>query len=180
MKEGCPEAPLKRDAGGGLVPSGEGWFIVNLAEASAKHSERFGNGCRFEGATRFPEFGINVRVLPPGTPACLYHREGAQEAFLVLKGECLAIVEEQERRLCTGDFLFTPPGTNHVLVGAGEAPCVILMVGARKAGQEVHYPVSPAAARHGASVAQATSSVPEAYAQGSPWSAQATTLGEVL
>ena len=64
----------------------------------------------------------------------------------MLKGECLAIVEEQERRLHTGDFLFTPPGTNHVLVGAGEAPCVILMVGARKADQEVHYPVSPAAA----------------------------------
>lgn len=180
MKESCPEAHLERDAGGGLVPSGEGWFIVNLAEASAKRSDRFGDGCRFEGAARFPEFGIHVRVLPPRTPACLYHREGAQEAFLVLKGECLAIVEEQERRLRTGDFLFTPPGTNHVLVGAGEAPCVILMVGARKADQEVHYPVSPAAARYGASVAQATSSVAEAYAQGSPWSAEATTLGDVL
>lgn len=181
MKEGCPEAPLERDAGAGLAPAGEGWFIVNLAEASAKHSDRFGDGCRFEGATRFPEFGINVRVLPPGKPACLYHRENSQEAFLILKGECLAIVEEQERRLKAGDFLFTPPGTNHVLVGAGAAPCVIVMVGSRKADQEVRYPVSPAAARHGASVARATSSVAEAYAQGSPWSApQATTLGEVL
>ncbi len=109
-----------------------------------------------------------MRVLPPGTPACLSHRDGAQEPFLVVKGECLAIVEEQERRLRTGDSLFAPPGTNHVLIGAGEAPCVILMVGARKAGQEVHYPVSPAAARHGASVTRATSSVPEAYAHGSP------------
>ena len=181
MNEGCPEAPLQRDASGGLAPAGEGWFVVNVAEASAMHSERFGDGCRFEGAVRFPEFGINVRVLAPGTPACLYHRESCQEAFLVLHGECLAIVEEQERRLCAGDFLFTPPGTNHVLVGAGAAPCVIVMVGARKADQELSYPVSRPAARYGASVAHATSSLPDAYGQGGPWPApRATILGEIL
>jgi len=181
MQESCPEARLQRDENGGLAPAGEGWFIVNVAEAHAMHSERFGDGCRFEGATRFPEFGINVRVLAPGKPACLYHRESSQEAFLVLKGECLAIVEEQERRLHVGDFLLTPPGTNHVLVGAGTAPCVILMVGARRADQEVHYPVSPAAAHFGASAVRATDSPPDAYAQGAPWPApRATTLGEVL
>jgi uncharacterized cupin superfamily protein len=181
MKEGCPEAPLQRDASGGLAPASEGWFVVNVAEASAMHSERFGDGCRFEGAARFPEFGINVRVLQPGRPACLYHRESSQEAFLVLRGECLAIVEEQERRLRAGDFLFTPPGTAHVLVGAGEAPCALLMVGARGPDQEVHYPVSPAAARYGASVYQATSSMPDAYAQGGPWPpGRPTVLGEVF
>jgi len=181
MKESCPEAPLQREAGGGLAPTGEGWFVVNLAEARAWHSERFGDGCRFEGAARFAEFGINVRVLAPGTPACLYHRESCQEAFLVLKGECLAIVEEQERRLRAGDFLFTPPATNHVLVGAGTAPCVVLMVGTRKADEELHYPVSPAAARYGASVAHPAGSAPEAYGQGGPWPApRPTTMGEVL
>lgn len=181
MKEGCPEAPVERDAGGGLAPSGEGWFVVNVAEAAAMHSERFGDGCRFEGASRFPEFGINVRVLPPGTPACLYHRENCQEAFFVLRGECLAIVEDQERHLRAGDFLFTPPGTNHVLVGAGTAPCVVLMTGTRRADHELHYPVSPVAAQHGASVVEATSSLPQAYGQGGPWPPlRATILGELL
>ena len=100
----------------------------------------------------------------------------------MLKGECLAIVEEQERRLRAGDFLFTPPGTNHVLVGAGTAPCVILMVGTRKADQERALPGEPGGGpRYGASVERATSSLPEAYGQGGPWPApQATTLGEVL
>ncbi len=93
----------------------------------------------------------------------------------MLKGECLAIVEEQERRLHVGDFLLTPPGTNHVLVGAGTAPCVILMVGARRADQEVHYPVSPAAAHFGASAVRATDSPPDAYAQGAPWPAPRAT-----
>ena len=74
MKESCPEATLRRDASGGLAPADEGWFIVNLAEACAMHSERFGDGCRFEGAARFPEFGINVRVLSPGTPAARARR----------------------------------------------------------------------------------------------------------
>jgi len=181
MKDSCPEAPLQRDAGGGLAPCGEGWFIVNLSEASAMHSERFGDGCRFEGTDRFPDLGINVRVLPPGKPACLYHRENCQEAFLVLKGECLAIVEEQERYLRAGDFLFSPPGTNHVIVGAGAVSCVVLMVGARKADQDFYYPASPAAARYGGSVERATRSQADAYAQDGPQPApQATTLGEVL
>src|SRR5436190_21502411 len=90
-----PEAPLIRGEAG-LVPAADGWFIVNVAEAQAMHSERFGGSCRFEAPDRrFPEFAINVRVLQPGQPNCLYHRENEQEAFLVLKGECLAIVEDQ-------------------------------------------------------------------------------------
>ena len=57
-----------------------------------------------------------------------------------------------------------------------------MLVGTRKADQELHYPLSPAAAR--ATVLRwsaATSSLPEAYGQGGPWPApQATTLGEVF
>ncbi len=149
----------------GLVPEGEGWFVVNVADAQGMISERFGASCRFEGGeSRFPEFAINVRVLQPGQPNCLYHREGGQEAFLVLGGECLAIVEDQERRLRKGDFLYAPPGTAHVFVGAGDGPCSILMVGTRKDPDEVLYPVSEVAARHGASAEQETDDPRVAYA----------------
>ena len=40
-----------------------------------------------------------------------------------------------------------PEGTEHVFVGAGDGPCAILMVGARKEPDLAHYPVSEAAAR---------------------------------
>jgi hypothetical protein len=36
-----------------------GWFIVNVALARVLHADRFGGGCRFDGAGRSPEFGIN-------------------------------------------------------------------------------------------------------------------------
>jgi uncharacterized cupin superfamily protein len=138
---------------------------VNVAEAAGMHTNRFGEACRFEvAAARFPEFGINVRVLARGMPNCLYHRENAQEAFLVLSGECTAIVEEQERRMRAGDLLYTPPGTAHVLVGASDDPCVVLMVGTRKDPEDLLYPVSEAAARHGASVERETSDEEAAYA----------------
>jgi quercetin dioxygenase-like cupin family protein len=52
------------------------------------------------GKRRFPHFGINLTVLEPGERIGMYHRENAQEAFLVLSGECTLIVEGQERRLC--------------------------------------------------------------------------------
>jgi uncharacterized cupin superfamily protein len=162
LLEKITEAPL-RAGDRGLVPDGEGWFILNVADAPAMYSDRFGHAWRFEGESRFPAFGINVRVLEPGQPNCLYHRESQQEAFLVLSGECTAIVEEQERPMHKGDFMYAPPGTAHVFVGAGDGPCVIVMVGTRDPSEELLYPVSPVAARHGASVVEETDDAAVAY-----------------
>lgn len=179
MFERIEEAALT-ETEAGLVPEGEGWFVVNVAEGRGMRSDRFGSACVFEGvdAGRFPEFGLNVRVLQPGQPNSLYHREDAQEAFLVVRGEAIAIVEDQERRLRTGDFLHAPPGTAHVLVGAGDGPCAILMVGTRKHPETLLYPVSEVAARYGASVEEETPDESAAYAGtpppepgpiGTPW-----------
>jgi uncharacterized cupin superfamily protein len=71
----------------------------------------------------------------------------------VLSGECALLVEDEQRRLRPWDFFHSPPWTKHAFVGAGEGPCVILMVGARS-GPEVQYPVSELAAPYGASVAE--------------------------
>ena len=95
---------------------------------------------------------MNVHILLPGQQACRYHQESAQEDFLVLAGECLLIVEEQERPLRQWDFVHCPGGTRHVFVGAGEGPCAVLMIGARPEPTDIHYPVSEVAGRHGASV----------------------------
>jgi len=161
------EAPL-RQAEEGLVPDGEGWFVVNIADAQGMRSGRFGSGCRFEGEAEFPEFGINVRVLEPGQPNALYHAESNQEAFLVLSGECVAIVEEEERPLRKGDFLYAPAGTTHILVGAGGGPCSILMVGTRDPGEELLYPVSEVAGRYGASAEEETDDAAVAYSGTAP------------
>lgn len=163
-----PEAALAR-TDYGLVPEGEGWFIVNAREARWWRNEAFGSLCEFEGDERFAEVGINVHLLDPGQPACLYHDEGAQEDFLVLFGECILVIEGEERRLRAWDFVHCPPCTGHVFVGAGEGPCAILMVGARRPDVPLRYPPEPAAARHGASVEKETPSPAEAYAPFPRW-----------
>ncbi len=141
------------------------WFVVNVADAVALRHERGGTYVRFERPdARFPEFGINIHVLQPGEPASKYHREEAQEDFLVLHGEALVIIDNEERRLHAWDFVHCPAGTDHVFVGAGDGPCAILMVGARGADKGVHYPVNDLAARFGASVTLPTDSPREAYA----------------
>jgi oxalate decarboxylase/phosphoglucose isomerase-like protein (cupin superfamily) len=61
------------------------------------------------------------------------------------------------------DFVHCPPWTDHVFVGAGDGPCAILAVGSR-AGQDIVYPVSEVASRHGASVETETPNAKEAYA----------------
>src|SRR5204862_6260206 len=118
----------------------------------------FGSRCSFESpGNHFDQIGINLRVLEPGKPACLYHREEqAQEAFLVLQGEGLLLIDGEERPVKAWDFVHIPPGTDHVFVGAGEGPCVVLMVGARHTGDDLFYPVSELAAKHGASAEQDT------------------------
>jgi uncharacterized cupin superfamily protein len=96
-----------------------------------------------------------------------YHWEADQEDFLVLAGEALLIVEGQERPLRQWDFVHCPPGTNHVIVGAGEAQSIVLAVGARdkSIGPDWGgYPVDQTALRHGAGVEQETTDPREAYA----------------
>jgi len=161
------EAQLE-DSGSGLTPVTQGWFVVNVRDAEWWFSERRGARCAFESEygdppVEFGQFGINVTVLEPGQTG-LYHAESDQEAFLVLSGECALLVEGEERRLRPWDFFHSSPWTEHAFVGAGEGPCVILMVGSRS-GAGVNYPVSELAARYGASVAEETSDWRQAYAK---------------
>jgi uncharacterized cupin superfamily protein len=159
-----PEAALEDTPHGRIVRS-EGWFVLNLGDAYAEGNPNAGAWYPLESDEhRWPDFGANVHVLQPGQAACRYHQESAQEGFLVLHGECLLVVEEQERPLRTWDYVHCPGGTRHVFVGTGDGPCAILMLGARPAENDIHYPVSEVAARHGASVATATDHPREAYA----------------
>jgi uncharacterized cupin superfamily protein len=167
------EAPLD-DFGSGLAPAGDGWFVVNARDAQWLTSENggklpSGSECSFEGREfEFPQFGVRLHVLEPGEPNGLYHSESEQEAFLVLSGECTLLVEGEERLLSQWDFFHSPAGTEHIFVGAGDGPCVILMVGARSEPWQVLYPVSEVAARYGASTEEETSDPQEAYARFEP------------
>jgi uncharacterized cupin superfamily protein len=157
----------------GLVPKGQGWFVVNARET--QWWDRPGRGvlCEFEGAgfdgaTDFEQLGINVTVLDPGQPLGMYHWEADQEDFLVLSGEALAIVEGQERPLRQWDLLHCPAGTRHTIVAAGQDRCILLAVGARdrSTGPEWGgYITDEAALRHDAGVRQDTTDPEEAYAR---------------
>jgi uncharacterized cupin superfamily protein len=160
-----PEARLD-DSGSGLAPASEGWFVVNVRDTAWITSDTTGSACVFESeANSFRQLGVNISVLGPGEPNCLYHSENQQEAFLVLSGECKVLVDGGERLLGPWDFFHCPAGTQHVFVGAGDGPCVILMVGARSEDERLLYPVSELAARYGASAEEETTDPKQAYAK---------------
>ena len=148
-----------------MTPEGEGWFIVNVADAQWGTSAKTGAVAPFENweEIEFPHFGINIQVLKPGQPNGKYHAESAQEAFLVLEGECLLLVEGEERVMRKWDFFHCPPDTNHIAIGAGDGPCAILMVGARFEGATIFYPEDPVAAKHGAQTTEPTDQPSVAY-----------------
>jgi uncharacterized cupin superfamily protein len=152
----------------GLVPEGDGWFVLNARGTRWRAYGPLGAACDFEGKRPFRQLGVNLNVLRPGEPMSMYHRESHQEGFLVLAGECLLIVEGEERPLRQWDFFHCPGGTEHVVVGAGDGPAVVLALGARGGRKGIVYTVSPTALAHGAGVERETTKSAEAYARFPP------------
>jgi uncharacterized cupin superfamily protein len=146
-------------------------LIVNLADAQARSHPRRATLIEPEPeGVEWPDTGVNVQIMQPGQPNCRYHSEPVQEDFLVLHGECIVILDGEERPLRQWDLVHCPAGVEHVFVGAGEGPCAVLMIGSRRL-DEAHYPVSELAARYDASVARETDEPDEAYAdwRSEPW-----------
>jgi uncharacterized cupin superfamily protein len=150
-----------------MVEEKGGWFVVNVREGRWFGHPDFGRRCIFE-KEPFPQTGVNIAVIEPGKPACRYHRESAQEDFLVLSGECKLLVNGEERPLKAWDFVHCPPGVTHVFIGAGEGPCAILMIGHRPADHELYYPGSELARQFGAEAPEPTADPRVAYSDVSP------------
>jgi quercetin dioxygenase-like cupin family protein len=166
MTHSVPEAQLEKTEVGHVV-QGEGWFVLNARDAPWWRSEEKGLYADFEGKHEFSQLGFNLRVLMPGQHD-VYHGESDQEDFLVLSGECVLVIEGEERRLKAWDFVHCPPWTLHAFAAVGDGPCVIVMAGSRAGGFEVVYAVDDVAAKYGASVVEETSDPQEANARFGP------------
>ena len=165
-----PDAKLEKTEHG-LSPRGDGWYVLNMRDAEWRHADGRGAVCLvgddFEGWKRFEQLGFNPFVLMPGEPMSMYHREGDQEAFLVVAGEAVLIVEGVERPLRAWDFFHCPPGTKHVIIGAGSGPCAVIAVVSRQ-HDELGFPADEVARRYGASVESDTTDGGVAYANVPP------------
>ena len=142
------------------------WFVRNLREA--KWWDRGPRGFVTElVGDDDAQVGVNVFVLGPGESMSMYHWEADQEGFLVLSGEALLIVEDEEQPLRQWDFFHCPAPVPHTIVGAGSGPSVILAVGAREHanGDWGGYPYSELAMQHDASAVEETTDADVAYAR---------------
>jgi uncharacterized cupin superfamily protein len=165
-----PQSKLEKTEHG-LVPKGEGWFVLNMRDAEWRHID--GRGAvaviadDFEGERQFEQLGVNPFVLGPGEPIAMYHWEADQEDFLVVSGEAVLIIEGEERQLRAWDFVHCPPNTKHVIIGAGRGPCLVIAIGARErsTGPDwIGFTVDEVAKRHGVSVEEDTTDPDVAYA----------------
>jgi uncharacterized cupin superfamily protein len=173
-----PEARLEQTEHG-LVPAGRGWFVLNACDARWFETGGRGKTPGLQGRGDFAQLGMGLTVLEPGEPMSMYHWESDQEDFLILAGEGLLVIEGEERPLRQWDLVHCPPGTNHVIVGAGDGPCIVFAVGALEkhtTGSRVDgtlegrddggaYTVDAAALRHGAGVEEETNDAAVAYAR---------------
>src|SRR5438046_2935411 len=77
----------------GLVPKGEGWFVINAHEATWWTSEGRGAYSDLEGEPEFGQVGVHLVALDPGEVMAMYHWEEDQENFMVLSGEAILVIE---------------------------------------------------------------------------------------
>lgn len=149
----------------GRLPAGDGWFVLNLGEMPWETVPGFGvwRDFNWDQKPGEPNIGVHIHVLQPGENFGYYHAEAAQEGFIVLSGECLAIVEGKEQRMRQWDYLHSPPGTAHVLVGGGDRPCALVMFGSPDPRRKVEWIADETAAKHGASVKRTTGRDTDAY-----------------
>jgi uncharacterized cupin superfamily protein len=162
-----PEARME-ETEAGVVPRSDGWFVLNARDARWRQGEGRGAYCIFEGDPEFAQYAMHLVTLGPGEPMAMYHWEADQEDFLVLAGEALLIIEGEERALRRWDFVHCPPRTKHVVIGAGDGPCLVLAAGARDQSTGPNwgaYTVDEAALRHGAGVERETTEPADAYAR---------------
>jgi uncharacterized cupin superfamily protein len=130
------------------------YFVANVRDLRWQENE-LGATCEFDKQReRFDEFGINLTVLRPGQPMTMYHRESYQEGFLVLRGECLLIVEGSEVRLREWDYFHCPRDVAHAIVGSGAGLSLVLAVGSRVGPDVTLYPRDKTALKHGAELSR--------------------------
>jgi uncharacterized cupin superfamily protein len=143
------------------------WFVRNVREM--KWWDRGVRGCVAQLVDDDDaQVGVNLFVLGPGEPMSMYHWEADQEGFLVLSGEALLIVEDEERPLRQWDYFHKPAGVSHTIVGAGSGPSAILAIGAREHQDSPDwggYPVSDLAMQHDAASPEETNDPNVAYAR---------------
>lgn len=145
-----------------MIDRTDDWSVTNVRDARWFGNPHFGKAAAFDPERRFPHTSVNLFVLEPGKPNCRYHRENAQEDFLVLSGRCKLLVNDEERDLETWDFVHCGPGVDHVMVGT-DGPCTVLAIGHRPAEPRVFYPESELARTHGAETPEPTADPRVAY-----------------
>lgn len=165
-----PQTTRTFHGGTAMVEEKDGWFVKNVKDATWMHTPAFGTVAAFDVGNSFPETGIHVFVIEPGKPNCRYHRESAQEDFLVLSGRCTALVNGEEHPLDTWDLFHCPAGVSHVLVGAGDGPCAVLAIGHRpgRDKHELFYPESELARKYNAESPEPTPEPRVAYSDVEP------------
>ena len=143
------------------------WFVRNVSDMEWWDRGPRGFVTDFVGDDE-AQVGVNLFVLEPGQPMSMYHWETDQEGFLVLAGEALLVVEDEEKPLRAWDYFHCPPDVPHTIVGAGSEPTAILAVGAREHQEGADwggYPYSELAMKHDASAVEETTEPKIAYAR---------------
>lgn len=97
-----------------IVPPGEGHHVANV-EFLARSADT-------------PRFNFSIITKQPGDGPPLHVHPEEDDAFYILEGEIVMIVEEDEIVVGPGTFVLVPPGVGHTFANRTQAVARIVNV----------------------------------------------------
>jgi mannose-6-phosphate isomerase-like protein (cupin superfamily) len=89
-----------------------------------------------DGAVGAENLDVHVNVLAPGAPRGRLHRHTRSDnVYIVISGEGLLVIENENHTIVADDVVFIPAGTRHSLSNVSEDELVVC---------EVYSPAGPA------------------------------------
>jgi hypothetical protein len=149
----------------GRYITSDGWFVLNIADALAVRNDEKG-GATYPLEPRespFRDVGIRVPSSRRANRTRSTTPKACRKGFSCSRASARSSWRRTNGRCGSGTTSTVQPVRASVIVGAGDGPCSILMLGARP-DVEVRYPVSEVAAKYDASAVKDTDDADEAYA----------------
>jgi len=76
--------------------------------------------------SRIKKQSLAEATLAPGQATASHHHIETEEIYYILDGGGMMEIEEDKHKVCKGDAIAIPPGSDHRLTNTGKEPLVFL------------------------------------------------------
>lgn len=82
------------------------------------------------------DYAVGITTVPPGVVGTLHSHPETAEVWMIVEGNGLARVGDQERPVTSGSIVYTPPGVPHQFINRSDAPVKLFWLYSPSGGEQ--------------------------------------------